>query len=110
MNKKNRHKKSKAAMNRRKENKFAIFSITIVVAMLLSVLAIDGAGLMKKQNEYAAQEKELQTKIDAENKRTEDLKEFDKYTKTKKYAEEIAKEKLGLVYGDEIVFKADDSK
>ena len=38
------------------------------------------------------------------------LKEFDKYTKTKKYAEEVAKEKLGLVYGDEIIFKSDDGK
>lgn len=110
MHRTDKRKKSKAAMNRRRENKFAIFSITLVVAMLLSVIAIDGARLMKKQDEYAAQEKELQTQIDSENKRTADLKEFDKYTKTKKYAEEIAKEKLGLVYGDEIVFKADDGK
>ena len=110
MSRKSKAKKSKAVMNRRKENKLAIFSITLVVAMLLCVLAIDGAGLMKKQAAYEAQEKELQAQIDSENKRTEDLKEFDKYTKTKKYAEEIAKEKLGLVYDDEIVFKPDDSK
>jgi cell division protein DivIC len=27
------------------------------------------------------------------------------YTKTKKYAEEVAKDKLGLVYEDEIIFQ-----
>ena len=32
-------------------------------------------------------------------------KQGEKYTKTKKYAEEVAKEKLGLVKEDEIIFK-----
>ena len=97
-------------MNKRRQNKFAVMSITVVIAMLLCVLAIDGAGLIKKQQGYVEQEKDLQTQIDAENERTKQLKEFDKYTKTKKYAEEVAKEKLGLVYGDEIIFKSDDGK
>ena len=32
--------------------------------------------------------------------------EFEAYTQTKKYVEEVAKERLGLVYEDEILFKA----
>ena len=34
-----------------------------------------------------------------------ELVEFEKYTKTKAYYEEIAKEKLGMIHEDEIVFK-----
>ena len=33
-------------------------------------------------------------------------KELGKYVQTKKYVEEVAKERLGLVYPDEILFKA----
>ena len=40
----------------------------------------------------------------------EDLKEFKKYVKTDEYVEEIARDKLGLVYKDEIIFEPEDSK
>ena len=42
--------------------------------------------------------------------RSEDLKEFKKYVKTDEYVEEIARDKLGLVYKDEIIFEPEDSK
>ena len=37
--------------------------------------------------------------------RTEELNEYKKYVQTKKFAEEIAKDKFGLIYPDEIIFK-----
>ena len=37
-----------------------------------------------------------------------ELEEYEKYTKTAKYVEEVAKEKLGLVYEDEIIFQAEE--
>ncbi len=99
----------KAAMYRRpKQNRFAIFSIIIVVVMLVGVMAVDGADLSRKRDQNAKKIEELRNGIDAENERTEALKEYEKYTKTKKFAEETAKEKLGLVHEDEIIFKSDD--
>lgn len=47
----------------------------------------------------------LQEEIDAEKIRTEEIAEYGKYTQTKKYVEELAKDKLGLVYEGEIIFK-----
>ena len=98
------------AYKRKKQNKMACVLITAVVVMLLTVVAIDGVRLTQKQNEYTVQAAELQSEIDAENKRTEELKELAKYTKTKKFAEEVAEEKLGLVHDGEIIFKPDDKK
>ena len=43
--------------------------------------------------------------IEAEKLRTEEIAEYGKYTQTKKYVEELAKDKLGLVYDGEIIFK-----
>ena len=33
---------------------------------------------------------------------------IEKYTKTRKYVEEVAKDKLGLVYDGEIIFKPEN--
>ena len=40
-----------------------------------------------------------------EEKRTGELQEYKIYVKTKQYAEEVAKERLGLVNPDEILLK-----
>ncbi len=98
------------AFRKKKQNKLACVCISIVVAMLLLVVAIDGMRLSDKHKKYLEREDELRSAIAAEEKRTEELKEFEKYTKTKRYAEEIAEEKLGLVHDDGIVFKPDDTE
>ena len=76
--------------------------------MIIAVVGINSISLRQKQAKYIAREQELQQQIDTENARTEELKELETYTKTKKYAEEVAKDKLGLVYDNEIIFKEED--
>ena len=68
------------------------------------------ASLSLRASNANKQEKiaELESQIEAEEKKSEELEEYSKYVQTKKYAEEVAKEKLGLVYEDEIIFKAED--
>ena len=43
--------------------------------------------------------------MEAEEERARELEEYKIYVKTKQYAEEVAKEKLGLVNPDEILLK-----
>ena len=50
----------------------------------------------------------LGAQIEAEQTRAEQIEEFGKYTQTKAYVEEVAKDKLGLVYEGEILFQEDD--
>ena len=50
----------------------------------------------------------LQQQIAEEDKRAEEIVEYGKYTKTKKFVEEVAKEKLGLVNENEIIFKTEN--
>lgn len=61
--------------------------------------------LKQKQAIYLSREAQLQEQISEQEARAEEIEEFRKYTKTKKYAEEVAKDKLGLVNEDEIIFK-----
>ena len=79
--------------------------VTTVVVMMLIVVMVEGIELTKKRETYMAREEVMMQAIEAEQARTEEIKEYEKYTQTKKYVEEIAKNKLGLVYEGEIIFK-----
>ena len=82
--------------------------VTGVVVSLCLVLTISMMSLKKKRDGYVQKQESLEQQIEAENKRAEDLIEYEKYTKTAAYVEEVAKDKLGLVYEDEIVFQAEE--
>ena len=47
----------------------------------------------------------LEEQVREEEERTKKLEEYKVYVKTKQFAEEVAKEKLGLVNPDEILLK-----
>lgn len=75
--------------------------------MLILTVNIRKSELKEKQAAYAEKQQELQEKIDKEEARAKEIEEYEKYTQTQKYIEDVAKEKLGLVYEDEIVFKTE---
>ncbi len=82
--------------------------VSIVVIMLFTVIMIKSTDLKEKKAAYDEKEATLEQQIENENERTQELIEYEKYTKTAKYVEEVAKEKLGLVYEDEIIFESED--
>ncbi len=98
----------KAAFRKKRQNRLGMFLVSIIVASLLIVTMIGMAGLKKKQAGYIEREETLRDLINDEEKRSDKLVEYEIYTKTSKYVEEVAKERLGLVYGDEIIFESDD--
>ena len=82
--------------------------VSAVVIMLFAVIMIKSVELKGKKADYDAKELELEQQIEQEQQRTDELIEYEKYTKTAKYVEEVAKDKLGLVYADEIIFESED--
>lgn len=103
-----RRRRKPAFRRRKNENGLGMSMAFLAIIMIIAVVGINSISLRQKQAKYIAREQELQQQIDAENARTEELKELETYTKTKKYAEEVAKDKLGLVYDNEIIFKEED--
>lgn len=98
----------KVAFKKRRQNRLGMALVTGVVVSLCLVLTISMMSLKKKRDGYVQKQESLEQQIEAENKRAEDLVEYEKYTKTAAYVEEVAKDKLGLVYEDEIVFQAEE--
>ncbi len=95
--------KTRRAMKRKKRMEFRLIVTTVLC--LLFVASFGKFRLQQKNEAYRQQEEELLTEIAAEEERTQEIEELKKYVQTKKYVEEIAKERLGLVYEDEILFK-----
>ena len=88
----------------------ALIGITTVVLSLAVVVNIGASSLREKDLEYQAREQNLEKLEAKEDARTAQLEEYRVYVQTKQYVEKGAKEKLGLVKKDEILFKAEESR
>lgn len=100
------------AAERRKRNRGrsgSLILIALVVLLMVIVIGYKAMGLKETLDANSQKEAELQQQLDDENKRAKDIEEYAKYTKTRKYVEEIAKEKLGLVHDGETVYKNESS-
>lgn len=98
----------KVAYRRPYQNRFSMFLVTLVVMMIAAVVSVKSMQLTDKLDTYAARQEQLDRQIAAEEARTIEIEEYRKYTQTKKYVEEVAKNQLGLVYDDEILFKQEE--
>lgn len=95
----------KIAYRKKRQNKAGMILVTVVVLMMLTVVTVKSMELKQQRDEYALREQQLMEEIAEEEARSDRIAEYEKYTQTKKYVEEIAKDKLGLVYEGEIIFK-----
>lgn len=87
------------------QNRFAMAAVSFVVVILLAVISFKSVELQAKSDTYSNKISVLEKEIKKEEERTKEIAEYKKYVKTKKYVEEVAKDKLGLVYEDEVLFK-----
>ncbi len=98
-------------MNKAKRNKIIkwAFIITAVaaIALLFIVVMSNVSSISVKKKELDAKISELNQSIKEQNKKTIELEEYREYTKTREFTEDVAREKLGLVYPGEIILRAE---
>ena len=99
-NSKKRKKKRKV-----RYNSLGMLAIALVVLVLLGGLMLKSNDLQERLTGYDAKAATLQQQIEDEQTRTEEIDKLKKYMETDEYAEEVAREKLGLVKDNETVFK-----
>lgn len=86
-------------------HRFSVLMVSGVIAVLAVTLLVSGISLHAKQQEYAAMETELKKQLEEERARTEEIDDLEDYVGTKEYVEDVAKNKLGLVYPNETIFE-----
>lgn len=86
----------------------AMILVTVVFLIMFTVVGIKSIEMKKRVSELSSRESELTEEIKQEQARSDELDQYEKYTQTKKYVEDVAKDKLGLVHDGEIIFKESD--
>ena len=98
----------RAAYQTKYHNKTSIYIVLFTLIIFAAVLFVNCNSLDEKKQKLQAEEAQYQELLEKEQQETLDLQELEKSTQTKKYYEQIAKERLGMVYEDEIIFKEKD--
>ena len=89
------------------QHRLSILVISCVIVVLGVCLSVASSSLHKKNQKYKVQEAELRNQLEAEGLRAEEINELEEYVGSDKYIEDVAKDKLGLVYPNEIRFEAE---
>ena len=90
------------------KNRTGIGIIVFVVLILFAIVSYRRIDLAQERDEAMIKIGRLEEQYQKEQKRSTEIESFKAYTKTKKYIEDMAREKLGLVYEDEILFEPEE--
>lgn len=102
--------KQERLKKQRRSNIIAMLA-AIAVVFVLSIIVLNGRKELALRNqEYESKRVELMQQIEQEESRSLANEEYRKYVKTKKYVEDMAKNKFGLLYPDEIIFRSEGSQ
>lgn len=103
-------KKVISLRRKRKARRTGLMLIAVMVLIISGIVTYKRQGLDKTNVKAEARIEELKEDIANENEEAEKIQELRAYVQTKKYIEEVAREKLGLVYEDEIIFKSENKE
>ena len=101
-----RKKRRRRRISVSRENRIAMIAITLVVCFLFAVLAVEGVRLNKRIDANEARRQQLISEIEAEEYRTGEIEQLRDEMKTEEFIRQAAKERLGLVEDNEIIFKS----
>ncbi len=86
-------------------NRVGMIVIGVVVGMLIAILLFRSSQLQKKIARFETSNTALAEQIREEQDRSKSLEDLPGYVRSDEYIEKVAREKFGLVYEDEIIFK-----
>lgn len=93
---------------RKKLSLFTVIGVLVFCAVLCGTMAFRTATLRAQSAKYSEQISELKREQKRLEEEKAELKDYQSYVKTEEYMEEIARERLGLVYPNEIIFEPDE--
>lgn len=88
-----------------KKNRSGMVLIIVVVSILMVVLLSRCVVLRQRNAAYADEIASLEEQYTEEEGRSKQIESYKAYTKTDSYVEKTAREKFGLVYPDETIFR-----
>ena len=90
---------------RSRQKRISMRYITIILVIMLACLLFLSYRLNQQKQGLIQQRASYEKQLDNETERTQEIEDFANSTKTKEFIEQTAKERLGLLYENEILFK-----
>lgn len=100
--------RKKPAFRRNTHNRMSMILITVVVIVMTIIVGYSVHQMNIELKEKQERIESLNEQIADEEKRKEEIDEYKDYVETDEFVEDTAREKLGLVYEDEVVFIKDE--
>ena len=95
----------RGSMRRSRKNRRMILILIIFVGLLMGITVAAGHRQQVKLRAGEERIRSLQQDMEQEQARTEEIRELKEYVQSEEYIEQIAKDKLGLISDDDIIFK-----
>lgn len=98
----------KGRNHRRKKRRTGLFLTAVMVLSICAIVTYKQQSLDLAEAKADEKIEQLNKQIEGEKQRAEDIEEKKAYVQTKKFIEEMARERFNLVYKDEIIFKSEE--
>ena len=95
----------KSTKTNKTHDRLGMLGITITVLIMLGIMMGKSRALSEVLASYDAREEALLERLEQEQDRTVQIELLRDYMQTDEYAEQVARERLGLVKDNEIVFE-----
>lgn len=89
----------------RRHEKRAFLAMTLIVSAVGITVLVRGNALGQEISRNTQKEETLEQQLQDETERTQDIRDLENYMQTDEYIEKIAREKLGLLKENEILFR-----
>lgn len=93
---------------RSRQNHLSMILAVLVVAILFVAVYINGSSMRRELEENQEKITRLKQEIEEEELRSKSIEEYRAYTETDQFIEQVAREKLGLLYEGETIFRESD--
>lgn len=98
-----KHLKQRKSTRRQSRISSALIIVAVIVICVVSGFSV--SDMRRKSRELSRTEADLEKKIERASIEYDNLVALEQYMKTSQYIEDVAKERLGMVYPDEIVIR-----
>lgn len=97
----------KVVRKKRPKRALGILILLICTIGICTYFYAEKMKLEKKYNNLLAEKKRLEILIAEEERRSKEVEDYKAYVQTKSYIEKVARDVLGLVYKNEVIFKVE---
>lgn len=96
-------RKKREILRRSRRNSFLLISLAVL--SLCCVLVYKTVTLDKSASQYQATIDKYEDDVKDLEKEKSEIADYEEYKKSEQYIEDTAREKLGLIYDDEVIFQ-----